>query len=1358
MSEIKKNKAVVDRLAENIQTKAVYALQKMLQECIVQSRRDLLFEAKEYEEEICIVLPEFGKDLKVEPVDYDVRRGFSFAFRLSGTYAQLQPCEYVYEYIGSPDAKRKGKLREQLENIGIVHDYEKFIAEERSDDWYEMYDEYFDAYVPMEIYVPVYVDGNSIGLARPYRHKDLKFCYARLGSESVDVHEGDQCRSEERKPVKELGRGHFEMPVNVSFRLEKGEFRFDRMYFTDPNGDPLTDIYNNEICMMPLKEVFVIKKSGDPGKSTISFKNPERKMVDPYGGETLGLAMGVVEEDELKGDAGDIDMEGMDTDVEDMDIDSGDINITHSQLVESLFKNLEKERFHLESQEMGTAETTEKTPEERAKDILSDFAVYQYEVNRRGKKDPHYRDWSRAHYNLLIRANETDRALDFVDVLRKNILPHIEDDKCVKYKAKDRADKEKLIRDFADANLIVIYDCTERPVLRTDDIGNGNEMQEIKEAIKQYESFWESVAAAAAKEGAARLIVIADDAAYRSIIRYNRALLKVVRESHLRLREMTPEDVYELFMETLERSTFGKTMNEDFKTKVEMYIRDIYPTSDLRGREFIKEHFDEISLKYLLKEGGDDSLADCIPSYQMPSVDKILNELRQKVGLEDVVKKLEVIYAMKDVLVKEGEPYHMSFEGNPGTGKTMVARMMAEMLYHMGVIKRPILKEAGAGDFKSPCRGGTDLQVKGLIREAYGGVLFIDEAYTLADEEFQEGFSILLTEMADWTNPERPVVIFAGYEEKMHDLLKANKGLESRIKDRVTFRDYNRDELKTILTGRLGELEFKVEDSEEAEDLLEELIRKKMSSEFFGNARDMENLAYELAGKWGETKAEKKTEEKIIRVEHLKTLLPETNTERIKRILEDQPDLKEELVRFKTGVAYKKALKKNMDHADIPAVNMHMLFMGNPGTGKTTVAGMLADYLCEMRVLPTNKVISVEAKDLLTHDKKMTPAEHTEEYIRRAKGGILFIDEAYSLMKRSGEEVIQVLITAMEKYMENTIFIFAGYPREMNDFLEMNPGLESRIGYTFRFRSYETDTLVKMFINKMKDIGLDFEEEDAAKKKLEDIMRFFRGMREFGNGRFVENLLNMAMGKHGARLAERYPGDEKNPPLLDCPPEQLKKYTADDLPSKEEILKSFYGIDSKADEYEEREKETTIIHELGHATVKMAANPDRIREGIRVVEKITVKAVYGAEGYVRYHLPSLRTEKDYKVHLASMLGGRNAEKIYFQDHTADCRQDYKIAKRLAKQMIKEFAMGELGITSPKDLLREADIMATDLINKNKEFIDIMKRVLMKYEEMEGEDIEGAYRAYIDFEKEELYDYLKDIHYSLDDTDDREKQS
>lgn len=1337
MSEIIKNKAVVDRLAENIQTKAVYALQQMLQECIVKSRRDLLFEAKEYEEEICIVLPEFGKDLKVEPIDYDVRRGFSFAFRLSGTYAQLQPCEYVYEYIGSPDAKRKGRLREQLENIGIVHDYEKFIAKERSDDWHETYDEYFDAYIPSEIYVPVYVDGNSIGLARPYRHKDLKFCYARLGSESVDVHEGDQCWSEKRKPVKELGRGHFEMPVNVSFRLEKGEFRFDKMYFTDPNGDPLTDIYNNEICMMPLKEVFVIKKSGDPGKSTISFKNPEVKMFDPYGGETLGLAKGVVEEDELKGDAGDIDMDGMDTDVEDMDIDSGDINITHSQLVKSLFENLEKERFHLESRE-----------------ILSDFAVYQYEVNRRGKRDPHYRDWSRAHYNLLIRANETDRALDFVDVLRNNIFPPVEDDKYVKCMEMDPVDREELIRDFADADLIVIYNCKERTVLRTDEAGSAQDR--VKAEIDRYEAWWGFIAACAAKEGAARLIVIADDAAYRSILRYNRALLKVVSDAHLRLREMTPEDVYELFMETLERSTFGKTMSEEAKTKVEKYIRDIYPTSDLRGREFIKEHFDKISLKYLLKEGGDDSLADCIPSYQMPSVDKILNELRQKVGLEDVVKKLEVIYAMKDVLVKEGEPYHMFFEGNPGTGKTMVARMMAEMLYHMGVVKRPILKEAGAGDFRSPRKGETDLQVKGLIREAYGGVLFIDEAYTLADEEFQEGFSILLTEMADWTNPERPVVIFAGYEEKMHDLLKANKGLESRIKDRVKFRDYNRDELKAILTGRLGELEFKVEDSEEAEDLLEELIRKKMSSEFFGNARDMENLAYELAGKWGETKAENKTEEKIIRAEHLKKLLPETNTERIKRILEDQPDLKKELERFKTGVAYKKALKKDMDHADIPAVNRHMLFMGNPGTGKTTVAGMLADYLCEMRVLPTNKCIPVEAKDLLTHDKKMTPAEHTEEYIRRAKGGILFIDEAYLLMKRSGEEVIQVLITAMEKYKENTIFVFAGYPREMNDFLEMNPGLESRIGYTFRFRSYETDTLVKMFINKMKDIGLYFEEEDAAKKKLEDIMRYFRGMREFGNGRFVENLLNVAMGRHGARLAERYPGDEKNPPLQDCPPEQLRTYTADDLPSKEEILKSFYGIDSKMDEYEE--KETTIIHELGHATVKMAANPDRIRNGIRVVEKITVKAVYGAEGYVRYHLPSLRTEKDYKVHLASMLGGRNAEKVYFQDHTAECRQDYKIAKRLAKQMIKEFAMGELGITSPKDLLREADILATKLIKENKEFIDIMKRVLMKYEEMEGEDIEGAYRAYIDFERKELYNYLKDIHYPIDDPDDREKQS
>lgn len=225
MSENIKNKAIVDKLAKNILVNTVPALEVLLQEYIVKSRRDLLLEEKELEEEIYIAFPERGKDLKLEPVSYDVGHDFSFAFRFSGTYAQLQPCEYRYRYTGRKEARFNGSLREQMKKIGIVHE----SAEANDDD---------------------------ITLAGPCRHKCLEFRYASIKSMSV----------------KELGRGYFEVPLSVGFKLKEGDFIFNKVYLTEPNGDHLTDAYNNEICVMPLEKMLAWRDNDtSPYISRIGF-------------------------------------------------------------------------------------------------------------------------------------------------------------------------------------------------------------------------------------------------------------------------------------------------------------------------------------------------------------------------------------------------------------------------------------------------------------------------------------------------------------------------------------------------------------------------------------------------------------------------------------------------------------------------------------------------------------------------------------------------------------------------------------------------------------------------------------------------------------------------------------------------------------------------------------------------------------------------------------------------------------------------------------------------------------------------------------------------------------------------------
>ncbi len=197
-------------------------------------------------------------------------------------------------------------------------------------------------------------------------------------------------------------------------------------------------------------------------------------------------------------------------------------------------------------------------------------------------------------------------------------------------------------------------------------------------------------------------------------------------------------------------------------------------------------------------------------------------------------------------------------------------------------------------------------------------------------------------------------------------------------------------------------------------------------------------------------------------------------------------------------------------------VNLHMIFLGNPGTGKTTIARLLCGILYNLHYIKENKLVEVTSKDLIAEYVGQT-AIKTNEVINKAKGGILFIDEAYMLGDKNNsynDDAIGTLIAEMENNRDNLVCIFAGYTKEMQSFLNANSGIASRIGYTLEFDDYTTDELIAIFDGMMKKAG--FEVTEEAHTELRRIIEENRNSENFGNARFVRNIYEKSIIKHAS--------------------------------------------------------------------------------------------------------------------------------------------------------------------------------------------------------------------------------------------------
>ena len=513
--------------------------------------------------------------------------------------------------------------------------------------------------------------------------------------------------------------------------------------------------------------------------------------------------------------------------------------------------------------------------------------------------------------------------------------------------------------------------------------------------------------------------------------------------------------------------------------------------------------------------------------------EKKLGELIGLAGIKESIKKIKA-YALAN---KDSEDLniHMCFLGNPGSGKTEVARLIAGILYENKVLPTNKIIEVDRSGLVSQYFGATAEKTSRVIARAMGGVLFIDEAYALGNNNDagsitdygKEAIDTLVKAMEDYRG--KFCVIFAGYRNEMQQMLSVNPGLKSRIQFTLDFPNYSRDELREITQLMLRKRKYSMGDA--AMSRMLDITDIKRKDPNFANAREIRNILDQVIMCQNlRCAGTEDTELGLVDVnkyiQDTKINLPTASSDTARKVLTGEEELDHliGLATIKRMVKKIKAYaKRNQGQADF---NLHMCFYGNPGTGKTEVARILSRILYDAGVLDEAKLVETDAHGLIGKFVGET-APKTLKKINEAMGGVLFIDEAYSLTTGSsqnngttsyGEEAIAVLLKEMEDRRGQFCTILAGYKDEMKQMISTNPGLESRIQFTLEFPDYtreELGLIAQSFLEKKH-----YTIADDALARVLDIMEYFRRQPNFANARTVRNIMDQVIMNQNLRAED----------------------------------------------------------------------------------------------------------------------------------------------------------------------------------------------------------------------------------------------
>lgn len=552
-----------------------------------------------------------------------------------------------------------------------------------------------------------------------------------------------------------------------------------------------------------------------------------------------------------------------------------------------------------------------------------------------------------------------------------------------------------------------------------------------------------------------------------------------------------------------------------------------FPFDKLR-KQIFNQHKRIDILNRELKQKGDEFIQRLKVSRQSDEV--ILSELFGMVGLRKVKESIEGIVAdvkAKQIRAQYGQTKESNvnlnfvFKGNPGTGKTTVAQLLGKVLANYGLISNSDVVKYTKGKLIDGCVGGGSRNVEKAFEDSVGKVLFIDEAYQLADDDAKDALDAITNMLTDPRFEDNLAVVLAGYPGDMAKLISSNPGLKSRFPLDILFEDYSNDDLTEIFRRMLEAENFIIDESTlvYAKAYFASLHRNKE----FGNARVAKKLRDEVKKKLGtrlQKVANPSKEEAFTIISEDFPNFGRINLEKYKVREETMTTPIDQLNKLIGVDNIRKQFESYIEMAhycqENPQSNIsvtfrpHMAFLGNPGTGKSTVARLFAEILRQEGLLTNSNFVEVGPADLIGEHLGQSGPKARSEF-ERARGGVLFIDEAYQLCRKDqlngGDQYGKEVITELIKFMEDdrdTVVILAGYTDEIRYLIKKgNPGLHSRVTNEFIFEDYTPDILFDILLQKLSEHKMSDDFKIEMRQIIENAYDH-RGETEWGNARTIE--------------------------------------------------------------------------------------------------------------------------------------------------------------------------------------------------------------------------------------------------------------